>query len=96
MHRGLYMGISLIRMSPPPSDRHRALGIVLLYGARGGAVSYERGTPVRFTRTANSDSTDVARSRRAGVRRVVLSSVNVQWFRGGLVLEAHRLFYHSA
>ena len=28
-------GTSLVRNSPPPQDRHRALGIVLLYGPRG-------------------------------------------------------------
>ena len=41
-----YRGTSLIRIPPFPWDHHRALGIVLLYGPRGGAVSYEQGTPV--------------------------------------------------
>jgi len=43
-----YRVTSLIRNRPPPADPHRALGMVLLKGPGGGAVSYERGTPVRL------------------------------------------------
>jgi hypothetical protein len=41
-----HRGTSLIRNSPPPQGFHRALGIVLLWGPRRGAVSYGRGTLV--------------------------------------------------
>ena len=53
VHEGMYRGASLIRNPHPPLGstlvpRHRAT-----VGSYGGAVSYERGTPVR-TRTAPS------------------------------------------
>ena len=41
-----YRCTSLKRNCQPPEDRHRALDIVLPWGPRGGAVLYERGTPV--------------------------------------------------
>ena len=43
-----YRGTSLIiiKTAPPPKGHHKALGIVLLWGPRGGAVSHERGKPV--------------------------------------------------
>jgi len=34
--------------------------------------------------------------KRHTVTAVLLQTCNVQWFRGGLVFEAHRLLYHSA
>ena len=48
--RHMYRGTSLSRTSTPPWDHHRALGIVLLEGAGGRAVSYEQGTNVRQSR----------------------------------------------
>ena len=50
-----YRGTSLIRNNPPPSDHHRALGLVLLWGPRGGAIAYERGTPAGGTLPTPSD-----------------------------------------
>ena len=40
-----HRGTSLIRNSRTPQDHHRPQGVVLLLGHKGGAVSYERGTP---------------------------------------------------
>ena len=54
----------------------------------GMVVCYERCTPV-------AEEEEV----RAAARETFLSSaygyINVQWFRGGFVFEAHRLLYHS-
>ena len=41
-----YRDTSMIKNSPPTQEHHRALGVVLREGPRGGAVSTERGTPV--------------------------------------------------
>ena len=67
----------------------------------GGAVSYERGTPVlalagirrRVAHIKAIGKDDLLPLR--GVVGGTWSSRNVNRFRGGLVFKAHRLVYHS-
>ena len=85
-----------------PQDPAVGLCLGPFGGPRGGAVSYERGTPIliapiplqlRALEPA-SNQRGAGEARRTPPRAV--KSGNVQWFRGGLVFEAHRLSYHSA
>ena len=58
---------SLIRSFAPPQDHHRALGIALLYGPRGGG-SFERGTPVVSLLLARIHETESRVMRRVQLR----------------------------
>ena len=58
----------------------------------GGAISYERGTPV-LGQSGFLAAEMVSSAQDLQDHHVVLR--DVQWFRGGLVFKAHRLLYHS-
>ena len=83
--------------TPPPKDPHR----LPCSGPSGSVFSHSRYpcTGGRATSTRLSLSLSVSRARALSFSGRFFththSDRNVNWFRGGLVLKAHRLLYHS-